>query len=84
MFKLLCTAVTPVWALLMVATGVSWWLGTVVGHSTVIIMTISFFKCFLVGMFFMELIHAPQPLRVVFSIWCTIGLLGILGIYLFA
>lgn len=82
MKTLFLNVVTPVWFLLMLATGVSWWLGAGAVHMTVAVMTIAYVKCLFVGMYFMELRHAPQPLRLAFLAWCMVGWTGILGFYL--
>lgn len=81
---LIRTAATPVFFLLMIATGISWWLGvgSNVAHTTMVVITIAFVKCFLIGLFFMEILHAPKALLLVFTAWCTVGWAGVLGIYL--
>jgi hypothetical protein len=66
----------PVWAALMLATVLSWWLGG--GHgpadgdrrlTLAVILVLSFVKVYLVGEFFMELRHAPLGLRGIFGGW---------------
>src|SRR5437764_113126 len=64
------TVVTPVWLLLVVATVISWMLGANYGPgnheaATVTVMVVSFVKVGFVGLYFMELRHAPLALRLV-------------------
>jgi hypothetical protein len=80
------TAVAPVWALLVVATGLSWWLGANHGlglddHTTA---TVAFVKVRYIGVYFMELRHAPLVLRLIFQAWCAAFCALVLGIYLVA
>lgn len=71
--------VTAVWAALVLATLVSFWLGTDHGFSgaegvrigTSIVLVIAFVKIRYVGLDFMELRHAPLVLRLVFEAWCA-------------
>jgi len=85
---LLRTVAVPVWALLMVATVVSWSIGADHGAdsnqelATTVIMTTAFAKTWFVGMYFMELRHAPLALRLLFNAWCIVGCAAVLGIYL--
>jgi hypothetical protein len=63
-----------VWLVLIVATGVTWWLGTGhAGHGTtwevVVLIVVAFAKAYLVGDEFMELRHAPASLRMAFGAW---------------
>lgn len=87
MLTLARTAATPVWLLLIAATAVSLRLGA--GHgfdshalATVVVMTVAFIKVRFIGMYFMELRHAPFPLRLAFHAWYTVGCAVVLGIYL--
>lgn len=87
MYKLFRAAITLVWILLMLLTGLSYWVGEGGAHTTVtlvtvIVMTIAFVKCFLVGTYFMELRHSPLGLHLVLLMWCLVGWTGILGVYL--
>jgi caa(3)-type oxidase subunit IV len=79
------TPAVLVFIVLMIATIVSWWIGQGSGfpHTAVIVISIAFIKCFLVGLYFMEIIHAPDFLRLALLAWCGAGLIGINGIYLF-
>jgi len=66
---------TAIWALLLLATGVTWWLGTdhranAGGHVLVAMaIPVAFSKVYLIGMEFMEVRTAPRTLRVVFASW---------------
>jgi heme/copper-type cytochrome/quinol oxidase subunit 4 len=69
--------VTAVWLLLIAATLTSWWLGTDHGVSEVqtagvLILLVAFVKVRFVGLYFMELRHAPLPLRLTFESWCAV------------
>lgn len=87
---LLRTVVVPVWVLLTVATVASWLLGA--DHSTesnrevatTVIMTTAFAKTWFVGMYFMELRHAPLALRLLFNAWVVVGCVAVVAIYLLA
>ena len=86
---LLRNRVSAVWFVLIAATLVSFTLGTDHGISShqvasIIIMTIAFIKVFLVGMYFMELRHAPQVLRGVFLGYCLLVFSVVTGMFLLA
>jgi hypothetical protein len=77
----------PVWLGLVLITCVSWWLGT--NHGTnnhklasVVIMVVAFTKVRFIGMYFMELRHAPLPLKLIFQGWCAVVCSVVLGLYL--
>jgi hypothetical protein len=80
----------PIWLVLVGATALSWWLGTDGGTNgsgdhtwpTVSLMIVAFFKVRLVGIHFMELGHAPWPLRMIFEAWVAIVCGVVLGLYL--
>ncbi len=83
-------AISYVWLVLIVLTLVSWGAGIeerVGGHHTALvlaILTISVVKVRMVGLYFMELRHAPIPLRAVFEGYCLV-LFGLLsGMFFFA
>ena len=82
MLTLARTAATPVWVLLMLATALSWSVGAADSRATIIVMTLAFIKTGLVAAFFMEVLHAPLWLRLLFLAWCTGGWAAVLGIYL--
>jgi hypothetical protein len=77
MLAIVRTRVTVVWAVLVLATGVSWILGTEGGSNShrlasVVILVVAFFKVRLVGLYFMELRDAPLPLRAIFETYCVV------------
>jgi hypothetical protein len=77
--------VTIVWAVLMVATLVSWYLGD--GHgatklAAVLVIVTGFVKVSMIGEHFMELRLAPPQLRYAFTGWCTVVPSVLIGIYL--
>lgn len=77
--------VTIVWAVLMAATLVSWYLGD--GHwanklVAVLVVLTGFAKVALIGEHFMELRTAPPQLRFVFLGWCALVPTVLCGIYL--
>lgn len=77
--------VTVVWAVLMVLTLISFWLGD--GHGATKVAAISviltgFFKVSLIGEHFMELRTAPPQLRWAFQGWCLLIPSILIGIYL--
>jgi hypothetical protein len=78
--------VTVVWAVLMIATVISWWLGD--GHgatklAAVAVIVTGFMKVALIGENFMELRTAPWQLRAAFHGWCLLVPAALCGIYLF-
>ena len=78
--------VSLIWLLLMTATcATTWWLSkdsftATVG--TVATMLIAAFKVRLVLLHFMELRHAPTPLRLIFEAWVLVVTAAILSLYL--
>lgn len=87
--ELLCTRVTAVWALLVAATLLSWWLGSGNGidsHLTAsaVVICVATVKVRLIGLYFMEIRDAPRPLRVVFELYCILLLGVLLGTFLLA
>lgn len=73
------------WLILIAATLASWAVGADHGTGSLVVVAvlgIAAIKVRLVGLDFMELRHAPIPLRVAFEIYC-VGLWAVLsGIYL--
>lgn len=62
------------WLLLVAATVVSWAVGAEHGTGSmvaVVVLAIAAIKVRLVGLDFMELRHAPIPLRVTFECYCV-------------
>jgi hypothetical protein len=77
--------VTVVWAALMVATLISWYLGD--GHgatkfAAIAVIVTAFIKVAMVGDHFMELRTAPPQLRWAFMGWCVVVPSVLCGIYL--
>jgi hypothetical protein len=85
MRSLVSQRVVQVWLALALVTCVSWWLGTNHGAdhklAATILMVVAFTKVRFVGMYFMELRHAPLPLKVIFQAWCVIVCAAVLGLY---
>ena len=68
----LSNATTVAWLILMVATGVGWWLGQTpkgMALATTGVIIVAFIKVWIVGFQFMELRHAPRWLRHGFDAW---------------
>jgi len=87
MTSLLRHKITPVWFLLILATGLSWEFGHGVGfsdvrHATVAVMVISFIKVRFVALDFMEVRTAPLPLRLLFELWIVAVCSIIIFLYL--
>lgn len=86
MGELLARSSSRVWLLLMLATIVTtWWLSKDAFSAkvgTVSIFLIAAFKVRLVLLHFMELRHAPVPLRLVFEAWVLVVTAAVVGIYL--
>lgn len=68
---------TLVWFALVMATAISLALGEdVIGHqdtAAALVIAIAFVKVRLVGIHFMELRHAPVPLRAAFEVYCAVA-----------
>jgi heme/copper-type cytochrome/quinol oxidase subunit 4 len=89
MRTLILNPITGVWLLLASATALSWWLGT--GEvadtdqarttTTFVIMLVAFVKARLVMSYFMEIRHAPWPLRRLCDAWLLISAVVVLGLY---
>lgn len=90
MKALIQSSATLVWAVLMLATGLSWWLGTqqgsgaATGSATIVMMLVAFFKVRLVIMYFMEVRDAPLSLRLACEGWVIVTCGAVLGFYLFS
>jgi len=91
MRELVKTSATPIWVLLVLATVYSWWVGAddsagADGQqlATVSILAVAFVKVRFVGMHFMELRHAPLPLRGLFHAWYAMFCGATVLIYLVA
>lgn len=78
--------VTWVWAVLVVVTLLSFWLGTDHGLSSttarsLLIIVLALVKVRFVGLYFMELRTAPVWLRAAFEGWCLVVGLALMGFY---
>lgn len=75
-----------VWAALVAATLISLALGEDwIGHgdlAAALVIAIAFIKVRLVGMHFMELRHAPLPLRLAFQAYCGVASIVLIVLYL--
>jgi hypothetical protein len=73
---LLRSRISLVWLALVVATLISWRVGTDNGlhpHlASTIVLLVAFLKVRFVGAYFMELRDAPLPLRLIFDGYCLI------------
>jgi len=89
MLSLLSQKITFVWLTLILATALSWQFGHGFGfgdryaYATIAIVIIAFIKVRLVFLDFMELRHAPLPLRLGFEAWALILGAAIIGCYCF-
>jgi hypothetical protein len=79
---------TFVWALLMAATGLSWWLGADDAKNagnmqtvTEMLMLIAFVKVRFVIHYFMEIRHAPVALRMACDVWVVAVGGSLIGLY---
>lgn len=85
---LLKSRIGAVWIGLIVATLISWRIGTDHGvHAslaTAIVLVVAFVKVRFVGMYFMELRHAPAWLRVAFEAYCLLVCTALIVMYLAA
>lgn len=89
MSQLLRSYTSGVWLLLIVLTGFSWWLSNSAGSqqihaphlATTSMFLVAFFKVRMVGMHFMEMKHAPLPLRLLFEAWAVGACGAIIGLY---
>jgi heme/copper-type cytochrome/quinol oxidase subunit 4 len=84
---LLRSPISAIWGVLIAATLTSWWLGTDHGVSSketasVLILLVAFVKVRFVGLYFMELRHAPLPLRLIFEGWCAVVSTAVIVMYL--
>ena len=82
---LLRSRITAVWSLLICATLLSSWVGTDHGDrtlATLAVIAIAFVKLRCVGLYFMELRHAPPALRVVFEAYAAVVCGEVIGLYL--
>lgn len=82
---LLRSRLTIVWAILVAATLMSFWLGSDGEVSwfsgTIAIIAVTMIKVYLIGMYFMELGNAPALLRAIFQAYCIVTFLVLVGVY---
>lgn len=81
--------ITVVWAVLIGATILSWWLGTDHGVSdarlaSALVLLVAFVKVSFIGTYFMELRHAPSVLKLLFQGWCLVVCATLVGMFLVA
>lgn len=76
------SGVSVVYLVLVVMTAVSWSAASQGFTGTFVIMTVGFGKAFLIGLFFMELLHAPRVLQGLLGLWCVACWAGILAFYM--
>ena len=80
------TRASIVWLALIVATLVSWTIGTSDGlHArlaTTVVLLVAFVKARFIGLYFMELRDAPVPLRGIFEFWCVLVATVLIALYL--
>ena len=74
---LLRSPITIVWFVLIAATAISWYAGGDEGIDDAqlagaLVLIIAFIKVRFVGLYFMELRHAPIPLRIIYETWCVV------------
>lgn len=87
MKRLLADRVTLVWLLLVVITLASWESVGVTGGARIAsfaVLVIAFVKARLIGLEFMELRHAPLPLRIAFEAWTIIMCVTLVALYALA
>lgn len=73
------------WLLLVAATVISWAVGAEHGTGSMvalIVLAIAALKVRLVGLDFMELRHAPIPVRAIFELYCFVIWAVLCGLYL--
>jgi hypothetical protein len=85
--QLIKNVISVVWLGLIGLTLLSWWLGTDHGihdarFASVVVLLVAFAKVRLVGLDFMELRHAPLPLRLLLEGWCAIVCTAVVAMYL--
>lgn len=79
------TKTSVVWMGLILATVLSWQVGTHGSDpeiATCMVMAIAFVKIRFVGSWFMELRHAPTPLRLLFDTYVVVVGLSVIVLYL--
>jgi hypothetical protein len=85
--RLLADRITLVWLLLIVITLATWESVGVTGGArlaTFAVLVIAFVKVRFIGLEFMELRHAPLPLRIAFEAWTVIMCATLVTLYALA
>ncbi|WP_295684248.1 cytochrome C oxidase subunit IV family protein [uncultured Nevskia sp.] len=87
MKALLLSRVTAVWALLIIATTLSWQLGHGAGfddarQAGAAILVVTFIKVRLVMRDFMEIRHAPRWMRLIGDAWIVLITVLLVGLFL--
>ena len=80
---------TPIWLLLMMATGLSWWLGLGLEaemqldhrYISTTLIVIAFVKVRFVMRYFMEVRMAPLPLRLICDAWIVVVCSAIIWLF---
>lgn len=85
--QLLRDRISAVWAVLVLATVVSFTVGSEDGRgmhawASAVIIVIAMLKVRLVGLYFMELRDAPTILRGLFETYCLLACVELLGLFL--
>lgn len=85
---LLRNRITAVWVVLVLITVASWEFGHGVGfsdvrHASLAILVSAFIKVRFVLLDFMELRHAPLPLRLIVEVWGVVVCTALCGFYWF-
>ncbi|WP_354698551.1 hypothetical protein DSM112329_04234 [Paraconexibacter sp. AEG42_29] len=89
MADLLRTRATAVWGVLVLATLLSWWLGTDHGFDDpdaagALVLAVAFAKLRYVGLDFMEIRDAPRWLRAIFEGWVATVATAVVVMFLVA
>lgn len=87
MIHLIRNRVTLVWFILVAATAASWEFGHGVGlsdlrYASIAIIVIAFVKVRFVILDFMEIRHAPIPMRIVGEVWAVVVCTALIVLYL--
>ncbi|MFT4919060.1 MAG: hypothetical protein ACI8RU_001678 [Zhongshania aliphaticivorans] len=73
---------TAIWAVLALATGLSWYMGGDAAlNIPAVLLLIAFFKARLVIMHFMEVNHAPLALRLAGEVWGVVCCTALIVLY---
>lgn len=86
MKSLLISRYTLIWCLLILTTILSWEFGHGLGfsdvrHASIAIIVLSFIKARFVILDFMEVRHAPLPIRCISEAWVVLVCAGLLALF---